>query len=830
MTRVTLSALSLLLSSCAAEFARPGIGALTSPALRIAAVFAGGGNTGAPYARDYVVLVNAGETPASTAGLALVYAGATSASALGATDATRTPLSDRILAPGAALLIGGASGASGAALAVDVDDASPIALATSGGRLALVFSDASLGCNGGTLPCDEAALARIVDRIAWGSAPFAEGSAAPALGNADELARAAEGCVDRDDNALDFVRRPSAPRGAADPERPCLARDASVLDGGVAVVEDAAVVAEDGGVSPEPGALAPADVQGPGWRSPREGTDVRGLTGHVVFADGTRFAIERDGVGVFVRTKDALRLRSGTYVSVDGRVIEDRFAPSAFGITTVVADRVELRVQSATVAPPAELAALPMALRVVSDASGTTDVEAGPLEPLRFVVDAFEQREGARVRLASPRVVGPTRVRGDGRREVVLRVGDGPDDGFGASVAVEGALTAIALVETSDLRLPLLDAGDRLDGEVLAVVDFEFDRPILRLAAPVRGRREAPIARTRMPTEAGLSLATFNLRGLCGTQADTRFVEVAAQLVDALGAPDVLSLTELGDDSCEADDGIVASTEGERRLLDALGRRTVDYDGVALAPRDGDDGGEPGLNIRPALLVRRDRGLAIVREAGGGRPASPARWLEDDPVSAGTRKPLYVRVRAGRSLLEVVVLHLPSRRGDAPATARMLPPARPSSDRRLSLVDHLVDALARSPHRRGLVVLGDFNDVLDAPALAPFADAGLAPLEPLGPDATFVHVGVAASLDHILVTPDLVARGYDAEVIEGGAHRALGVSDHDAVVATLGAQRPAMACAAGSPRRVPWPARAALVLAVALIRSRRRMPGGAARP
>ena len=69
-------------------------------------------------------------------------------------------------------------------------DATPIAMAAGAGKVALVTGQTTLGCNGGSAPCDAAQLARIVDLVGYGNANFFEGaSAAPTLGN-DDLRRA----------------------------------------------------------------------------------------------------------------------------------------------------------------------------------------------------------------------------------------------------------------------------------------------------------------------------------------------------------------------------------------------------------------------------------------------------------------------------------------------------------------------------------------------------------------------------------------------------------------------------------------------------------------
>ena len=46
------------------------------------------------------------------------------------------------------------------------------------GKVALVNSTTSLGCNGGSTPCSPSALAQIIDLVGYGNANFFEGAGA----------------------------------------------------------------------------------------------------------------------------------------------------------------------------------------------------------------------------------------------------------------------------------------------------------------------------------------------------------------------------------------------------------------------------------------------------------------------------------------------------------------------------------------------------------------------------------------------------------------------------------------------------------------------------
>ena len=203
------------LIAAAAFFALAAPASAVSPDLVISQVYGGGGNAGAPYTNDFIEIFNRGETAASLSGKSLQYASATGAGNLGANVGQLTPLPDLSVPAGGYVLVHEGGGANGAPLpANDVPDDSPIAMAAGAGKVALVNGTATLGCNGGSAPCDAAALARIVDLVGYGNANFFEGAgAAPTLSNTTAALRNAVG-TDTDNNNADFTAGPPNPRNS----------------------------------------------------------------------------------------------------------------------------------------------------------------------------------------------------------------------------------------------------------------------------------------------------------------------------------------------------------------------------------------------------------------------------------------------------------------------------------------------------------------------------------------------------------------------------------------------------------------------------------------
>jgi hypothetical protein len=197
--------------------------AVPSPNLVISQVYGGGGNSQAPYTNDYIEIFNRGNSPVPLSGYSLQYASATGTGNLGANSGQITELAGGTLLPGQHWLVQEAGGATGVALPTpDLVDTTPINMSATGGKVAFVTGTTSLGCNGGSAPCDASALSRIVDLIGYDGANFFEGPApAPTLSNTSAALRTDDGCSDTDDNGLDFAAGAPVPRNSTTPLRFC---------------------------------------------------------------------------------------------------------------------------------------------------------------------------------------------------------------------------------------------------------------------------------------------------------------------------------------------------------------------------------------------------------------------------------------------------------------------------------------------------------------------------------------------------------------------------------------------------------------------------------
>jgi lamin tail-like protein len=177
---------------------------LAAPAARsapsdlvISQIFAGGGNSNAPYTNDFVELFNRGGTTVDLANWSLQYA-----SGVGTTWQV-TPLTGAV-APGGRYLVQLASAAAVGVPLPPPDATGTTNLAVSGGKVALVRTVTALACGAAAGSCS--ADPGVADLIGYGSATDYEGSGpAPTIGNTTAALRAGDGCTDADTNSGDFL-------------------------------------------------------------------------------------------------------------------------------------------------------------------------------------------------------------------------------------------------------------------------------------------------------------------------------------------------------------------------------------------------------------------------------------------------------------------------------------------------------------------------------------------------------------------------------------------------------------------------------------------------
>jgi len=213
MSRVSALVLALVAVLVAGGMLAVPAARSASPDVVVSQVFAGGGNSGAPFANDFVELFNRGSTSVDVGGWTIQYA-----SASGSTWQS-TALSGSI-APGRHYLVQLASAAAVGAVLPSPDATGTTNLAVSGGKVAVVRDATALTCGASSGSC--AGVTSIADLVGYGTASDHEGTAAaPAIDNTTAAVRAADGCTDTDANGADFTTATPTPRNVSSPVVTC---------------------------------------------------------------------------------------------------------------------------------------------------------------------------------------------------------------------------------------------------------------------------------------------------------------------------------------------------------------------------------------------------------------------------------------------------------------------------------------------------------------------------------------------------------------------------------------------------------------------------------
>jgi hypothetical protein len=561
------------------------------------------------------------------------------------------------------------------------------------------------------------------------------------------------------------------------------------------------------------------DIQGAAHTSPLAGKNVSGVAGIVTarasngfwFQDPNPDADPATSEGLFVFTSSAPAVAVGDSVKVGGRVQEFRPGGASNGnLTTTEITGATIQVVSSGNALPAPTVVgtggrIPPDTTIEDDATGSVET-SGTFDPDQDGLDFWESLEGMRLQLNNAVAVGPTNsfgetpVVGDDGANASVRTARGgvllrPNDGNPERVVADDSLTA----------MPTVNVGDHYSGPLVGVLDYNFGNFFLEVTNAVT-RVDGGLAREAAapagPKE--LSIATFNVENLDVGDGPAKFERLAGMIVNNLGAPDLVTLEEVQDNTGPTDDGTVNSDVTLNTLVAAIqaaGGPTYTY--RYIAPVNDQDGGEPGGNIRIAFLFRGDRGLEFVGGTAGGstdansvvtdaagRPHLALNPGRIDPTNAAwtsSRKPLGGEFRFRGQTFFVIGNHFNSKGGDDPIMGRFQPPTRSSEVQRhqqAQLVNDFVDAILAKDANANIVVLGDLNDFQFSDTVhilegSPAVLHDMIETLPENEQYSYDFEGNSQVLDHILVSGGLFAGAPSFDVVHVNSEFADQASDHD---------------------------------------------------
>jgi hypothetical protein len=589
-----------------------------------------------------------------------------------------------------------------------------------------------------------------------------------------------------------------------------------------------------------------AEIQGASHISSLVGQTVSGVEGVVTarrtaggrgvwIQDPTPDADIATSDGVFVFTNAAPVAQIGDLVAVSGTVSEFRAGndPDNLTITQITSSNANVTVLSSGNPMPAATVLgtggrLPPTENIDDDGAGNVET-GGTFDALNDAIDFYESLEGMRLLVNDGAVVGATRSFG----EITLL----PDDGSWATglrtprggillggyqdpnperiIVDDEILRDLAPAPRPAKAMPDMNVGDSLTSPVIGPLDYSFSNyKIQATSTPLFSSAGLVRETTASPTDHQISVATFNVENLAGTDPQAKFDHLAQLIVNNLRAPDIIGIEEVQDNDGVAGgpgSSVVDASVAWTRLIEAIqaaGGPTYQY--RQIDPVDDAEGGAPGGNIRVGFLFRTDRDVEFIDRPGGGSStettvvahpsgprlsSSPGRIGTQSAAFADTRKSLVGEFRARGRKLFVVVNHFSSKTDDQPLFGPAQPPTRFSELARhgqAQVVHDFVAMLLDLDPNANVIVLGDINDfefsqtvdILEGEGALHTLVADLVAAERY----SYVFEGNSQVLDQVLFSPNLLGRFphvYDVVHVNSEFADAVQASDHEPSVVRI---------------------------------------------
>jgi uncharacterized repeat protein (TIGR01451 family) len=578
------------------------------------------------------------------------------------------------------------------------------------------------------------------------------------------------------------------------------------------------------------------DIQGAGHLSPLNGQQVQDIHGIVTLVAGNGFYMQDPDPDQDVATSEGLfvfgnapGVTVGDEVLVSGTVAEFYNAGSE-GLSTT---RIDLS-GTPTVSSTGNLLPTPIVIGaggrvpptevIDDDADGGSVETSGTFDAETDGIDFYESLEGMLVQINDAIAVGPT------EGEVIPVVGD--NGAHATFMAERNGITAGIVIREGDFnpeRLavanfglpapPEVDVGDRFPGAITGTIDYDDVQTTgnfyLVNANPLNATVGGLVSESTSltSTEDALTVASFNVYNLDPTDTAEKFNDLASQVVNNIGAPDIVGLEEVQDNNGTIDDGTVDASLTWTTLITAIqdvGGPVYEY--LDIAPENNQDGGAPGGNIRVGLLFRPDRVTLVQRGTATATTAtsptlgasgveltfSPGRVDPTNPAVAESRKSLAAEFIFNEQKLFLIANHFNSKSGDAPLFGNIQPPVFGSEVQRLGiaqLINGFADSILALDSNANVIVLGDLNDFQFSAAVSDTLAAdvltNLVNTVPVTDQYTYNFEGNSEVLDHILVSrhlrdgaaPEFDIVHVNTEFVDNIGSSSRRPSDHDPVVA-----------------------------------------------
>jgi hypothetical protein len=543
-------------------------------------------------------------------------------------------------------------------------------------------------------------------------------------------------------------------------------------------------------------------IQGAGHLSPFNGQHV--TTEGIVTAidiDGSRGFWIQDPTGdgndqtsdaVFVFTGSVPTVSVGQLVRVEGNVNEYRGSdPNNLSITEIESPAITV-ISTGNALPAATLIGTGGRL-APTEVIDNDNFSA--FDPSQDAIDFYESLEGMRVTVPNAQATGPT----SGNATWV--VGDLGANATGMNSA--GGIT-ISAGDLNPERIQVFyDAGvspagvkpDAVTGDHLGDVTgiltyFGGDYELIPTAIGSTGSGPVvlPKETTTLHGDAEhLTVGALNVENLDPLDAQAKFDALALNIVNNLGAPDIVGLEEVQDaDGAGTGTNYSGHPTADKLIAAISAAGGPHYVYVEVAPTaNNQNGGESNGNIRQGYLYNPDRvDFVSVSQITDTTPANGDAY-------ANSRKPLVGVFTFEGETVTLIDVHNTSRLGSEGLFGQHQPATNEGDARRLdqtSFVKTYVEGLVAADPDARVVVMGDFNAFQFEPSVTQLESGGaltnLTNLLPASERYSYNFDGNNQQIDHMLASPELyVGAQFDIVHINSNQAAANQTSDHDGSVA-----------------------------------------------
>ncbi|KAL8989816.1 MAG: hypothetical protein Q9177_001386 [Variospora cf. flavescens] len=600
-------------------------------------------------------------------------------------------------------------------------------------------------------------------------------------------------------------------------------------------------------LSPLASAITVAEITGNKYLSPLSRSAFTNLTGLVTAKGPNGIWIrstqpdddERTSESIYVFSRSVgANLAAGDIVMLDGNVTEFRSSSAYLFLTEITDPRNVQVVSKGNPVNPVVLGARTSGIIGDRDVNPPTEQYSGldngdvfgvpnnvsrisqvnpQLEPIMYGMDFFESLSGELVAIQGVTALGrPANRFGDqwvyGNWTVT---GKNSRGGLTVTDRDSNPETIIVGSPLDGTRNPnTTKLGDSLT-DIIGIVQYNFGfYSILPLTAPSVISSQSP----GLPPPSGikskgrcnhLSIATYNIENF--TPGNDRIPLVADHIATYLGAPSVVFLQEVQDNSGATNDGTVDANLTLSDLTQALEERTgTPYLFVDVDPVNNADGGEPGGNIRNAYLYNPNEvrlykpnpGSSIDANAvlpGPSLRFNPGR-IDAPPVFASSRKPLVAQWETldGKGNFFTVNVHWTSKGGSSSLQGDPRPPVNGGIEQRnaqANVTGSFIAQILAQDRNAAVIAAGDFNEFTFVEPLERFVQiSGLQDLDIVSdlPEVeryTYTFGSSQQQLDHMYVSPSVAKyvgkKDFEHVHVNTWAAEEDVASDHDPTVASL---------------------------------------------